>query len=350
MLVELPNGIFLEDHDMRFRFAAAPVLLLVAACSGTDSRNSARDVTDLTSVVPGKSPGAPSDTSTARSSPAAPSTTVPSTPSSSTGPGLSGLALISDDFSQYASTAALQNNISVNIGGTGNGQTSLYGDGHDAQLAELDQSVRYNGHATVKYNAPGGVSNIPGLWAYLPHPLSTMWFRAKIRFSPGFTTTGVLTNSSNAYKLLGWGYADSYGSGRVEITNTTQYQLYYGTLVSGTNTPNSTPAQFGIGGNVTTEWSDGGWYDYIIEYQNTSATTSVARLWMARDGSTPVLRATSTSTSLPGYTMPHIGYVMMGLNFNQVRAPNQSQALWYGQWEVVDGVQHPNPFGLAGNY
>jgi len=228
--------------------------------------------------------------------------------------------------------------------------TSLYGDGHDAQLAELDQSVRYNGHSTLKYNAPGGVSTIPGLWVTLPHPLSTMWLRAKIRFSPGFTTTGVLTNSSNAYKLLGWGYANSYGSGRVEITNTSQYQLYYSTLVSGTNTLSSTPNQFGMGGSVTTEWSDGGWYDYIVEYQTTSPTTSIARLWIAKDGSTPVLRTTSTSTSLSGYTMAQIGYVMLGLNFNQVRAASQSEALWYGQWEVVDGVQHPNPFGLAGNY
>jgi hypothetical protein len=30
-----------------------------------------------------------------------------------------------------------------------------------------------------------------------------------------------------------------------------------------------------------------------------------------------------------------------------VRAPNQTQALWWGEWEVVDGTQHPNPFGVA---
>ncbi len=261
------------------------------------------------------------------------------------------MALISDDYTGYANTAALQNNITVNIGGTGNWQTALYRDGHDANLAELDQAVRYNGHATVKYNAPGGVPNIPGLWVPLPHPLSTMWLRAKIRFSHGFTTTGTLTNSSNAYKLLGWGYAASYGSGRVEITNTSQYQLYYGTLLAdGSNTPTSTPNQFGIGGNIVNEWSDGNWYDYIVEYQTTSPTTSIARLWIAKDGDTPVLRATSTSTSLAGYNMAQIGYVMLGLNFNQVRAAGQTEALWYGQWEVVDGQQHPNPFGLAGNF
>src|SRR6185312_3656332 len=335
-----------EDHQVRFQLAVVPTLLVIAACSAADSSSSARDITDITAVARVKSPGTLSDPPTKHSATPA---TIPST-SSSTGPGLSGLALISDDFSEYANTAALLNNISANIGGTGNWQTALYNDGSNAQLAEIDPSVLYNGHATIKYNFPGGTASHPELWPSLPRPLSTMWLRAKIRFSPGFTTTGVLTNSSNAYKLLGWGYADSYGSGRVEITNTNQYQLYYGTLVSGTNTPNSTPNDFAVGGNITTEWSDGGWYDYIVEYQITSPTTSVARLWMAKDGSTPVLRATSTSTSLSGYTMSHIGYVMLGLNFNQVRTATQSEALWYGEWEVVDGVQHPNPFGLAGNY
>ena len=332
---------------MQFRLAVVPALLVIAACSEADSPNGARDITDITAVARVKSPGTPSDTSTTHSSTSA---TPLSTPSSYAGPGLSGLALISDDFSKYASTAALLNNISSLHGGTGDPRTALYNDGSNAQLAEIDPSVRYNGHATIKYNFPGGTASHPELWPSLPRPLSTMWLRAKIRFSPGFTTTGVLTNSSNAYKLLGWGYADSYGSGRVEITNTTQYQLYYGTLVSGTSTPSSTANQFAIGGNITTEWSDGGWYDYIVEYQNTSATTSVARLWIAKDGSTPVLRATSTSTSLSGYTMSHIGYVMLGLNFNQIRTATQNEAIWYGQWEVVDGVQHPNPFGLAGNY
>jgi hypothetical protein len=261
------------------------------------------------------------------------------------------VALISDDFTKYASTASLQAQISTNIGGTGDGRTVMYNDGYNGQLAEIDDSVRYNGHATMKYNFPGGTSAHPELWPRLPRSLSTMWLRVKIRFSPGFTTTGTLTNSSNAYKLLGWGYSDSYGSGRLEITNTTQYQLYYATQTSSSvSVATSTPAQFSVAGNITTEWSDGGWYDYIIEYKNTSATTSVARLWIAKDGSTPVLRATSTSTSLSGYTMPQVGYVMLGLNFNQIRLPNQVQALWYGQWEVVDGDQHPNPFGLAGNY
>jgi hypothetical protein len=50
-----------------------------------------------------------------------------------------------------------------------------------------------------------------------------------------------------------------------------------------------------------------------------------------------------------GSLMPPLSTITIGLNFNQVRAPNQSQAIWWGEWEVVDGSvsAHPNPFGVA---
>jgi hypothetical protein len=277
-----------------------------------------------------------------------PPSTGSSSPSSSTGPGLSGLALISDDFSGYPNTAALQNRISSNIGGTGDWRTAFYNDGHNAQLASIDPNVQYNGHATLRYDMPGGTASIPELWPSLPRTLSTLWLRAKIRFGRGFTTTGTLTNSSNAYKLLGWGLSGVDGSGRLEITNTTQYDLYWGaTKENGTTVvPNTDP---GGGPQLRTEWSDSQWYDYIIEYQITSPTTAVARFWLAVDGQPPVLQMTRTRTAASGFTMPQANAVMLGLNFNQVRAATQSQQLWYGQWEVVDGVEHPNPFGLSDN-
>ena len=174
-----------------------------------------------------------------------------------------------------------------------------------------------------------------------------MWFRAKVRFSPGFTTTGTLTSSANAYKLLGWGWNMYDGSGRLEISNTNQYQLYWnvqskssGAVIGG--------GVYGIGGNITTEWSDGGWYDYIIEVDYSQGTSGVARIWMAENGGTPVLRATSASTMQGGATLPPINQVMLGMNFNQVRAENQSQSVWFGQWEVIDGSQYANPYGVTG--
>ena len=46
--------------------------------------------------------------------------------------------------------------------------------------------------------------------------------------------------------------------------------------------------------------------------------------------------------------LPGLNSVMLGLNFNQVRAIGQNQAVWYGQWEVVDGSVYTDPFGVAG--
>jgi len=260
---------------------------------------------------------------------------------------LSGLALLSDDFSEYSSTAAFLQQVSVNVGGTGNYLTAMYHDGRNAQLASIDPTVLYNGHATLKYTQPGGTGATPELWVTLPSSIKTMWLRAKIRFSPGYTTTGTLTNSSNAYKLLGWQLAGVNGSGRLEITNTTQYDLYWSaaTYSGATAVPNT---DAGGGPSVATEWQDGGWYDYIIEYTVTSATTGVARAWITRDGQTPRLVMTRNRTAASGYTMPSANGVSLGMNFNQVRTATQNQALWYGQWEVVDGGAHPDPFRVNG--
>lgn len=264
--------------------------------------------------------------------------------SNSTGVGLSGKAFVSDDFRQYSSTTDLFNNISTVAGGGGVWGQALYWDGHNANLATLDQTVLYNGHPTMKYNQPGGSSATPELWVNFANgkTLSTYWFRAKLRFSQGFTTAGTLTNSANAYKLLGFGWSGYNGRGSLEITNTTEYQLY-ADADNGTGT-STVPFQMSVAGSISTEWSDNGWYDYIIEYRVLSSTSAVERVWITKDGQTPVLRST---TNITGSVMPKVSSTMLGLNFNQVRTASQSQALWYGQWEVVDGSQYPNPFGLS---
>ena len=49
---------------------------------------------------------------------------------------------------------------------------------------------------------------------------------------------------------------------------------------------------------------------------------------------------------------PRIGYVMLGMNLNQARSPNQNRALWEEQWGVVECEQHPthsDSLATAGN-
>jgi hypothetical protein len=229
------------------------------------------------------------------------------------------------------------------LGGTGTSNL-LYTDGRNANLASIDESETYNGHHTMKYSQPGGTANSPELWVTMPKSTSHVWVRAHIRFSPGYTTTGTLTNSSNAYKLLGWNYPGVDGSGRLEITNTTQYDFYWGmfykntsTVAGGGNHTNS--------GQISSEWTDGAWYTYIIEIDN-SKPTAVTRFYWARGTDKPVLRGTTTGTMVNGSLVPNIDAFNFGMNFNQVRAANQNQALWYGDWEIVDGNAYSNPFGV----
>jgi len=160
---------------------------------------------------------------------------------------------------------------------------------------------------------------------------------------PRLDNDGTLTNSANAYKVLSWGWSGVDGSGRMEITNTNQYELYENvqsgpSLIGGGN--------YLIAGTVSSEWTDGAWYDYIIEVDH-SVNPAVIRLWRSKDGSAPVYQGQTTERMNSGSPMPPITGISVGLNFNQTRAPSQSQAVWWGQWEVVDGTLHPNPFGLA---
>jgi hypothetical protein len=285
-------------------------------------------------------PSEPTPTKPPVDTPVTPPTT-PTTPPTNPGSGLSGKAFVYDDFRSYSGTSALLANISTVAGGTG-GSGSLYRDGYNAKLAEIDKSVLYNGHQTVKYNQPGGTSASPGLWVSFPSGkrLTKMWFRVKVRFSPGYTTSGVTSGSAKAYKLLGWAWAGADGRATLEITNTNQYVFDWSVTgsASGPYTYKSDP-------KISTEWSDGQWYDYIICYEQTSSTTIRQRWWLAKDGQTPQLKADIKATMRSG-TVPPVNRVMLGLNFNQTRASGQNQALWIGQWEVVDGNEHSNPFGL----
>jgi hypothetical protein len=333
--------------NIRVTAVLAALLLTSAACAGTDAGITEPGVTAQTAIDASQkkaaalkrrliTPTASADTGTFTKS----STSTQS--STSTGPGLSGLAIVSDDFTRYSSTANLLSYITVNAGGTGAWNNSFYSSGIAANLIQLDSTVLYNGHATMKYNQPGGVGSTPQLWVSFP-ARTHIWYRVKVRFSPGFTTAGTLANTSNAYKLLSWGWSTANGSGRIEITNTTQYQLYEnvqngGTLLGGGN--------FLMAGNISTEWSDGGWYDYIVEVDH-SQPVGVIRLWRAKDGQTPVYMGQEPEQMTDGSSMPLLTNISVGLNFNRIRAPNQNQALWWGEWEVVDGTQHPNPFGVA---
>jgi hypothetical protein len=326
------------------------LLLLSAACAGTDSAGTAPDITGLTAARVGTS-----DTSGFSAVTKPPEQVQASSPAGS-GPGLSGKAFLWDDYRNYRSTSDFQLMISRNLGGRGDPHTSIYNDGVNAGMAALDDTILYNGHPTVKYNQPGGTSATPELWVSFPQPLTRFWFRAKVRFSQGFTTDGVTPNYGKGYKLFGWGWRGNNGRGSIELGNVSQYYIVWGVTPDGSNTAYGSAPDVTAMRPASAEWQTGltaqtrqndNWYDYIVLYEQTSSTSVRERWWLARDGEQPVLQGDNVGHMTTGQ-VPAADRFMMGMNFNQQRAQNQNQALWYGQWELVNGEQHANPFGLPG--
>lgn len=222
---------------------------------------------------------------------------------------------------------------------------ALYNDGWNANLASIDQSVTFDGHQTMRYDMPGGMAAVPGLWATFPNgqTLTKMWFRVTVRFSPGFTTLGTTPNVANAYKFLGWAWAGTDGRGSLEFTNIHDYAFVWGVATrDGSRTAVSAPQPTS---SVGTEWSDGRWYDYVIYYEQTSPTTTRTRWWMGPTGGPLQARQINTGTMQTGM-VPPANRIMLGMNFNSQRPPGAGESLWYGRWEVIDGTAHPDPFHL----
>jgi hypothetical protein len=267
---------------------------------------------------------------------AATTTTTP--PPTTTVPTGSYKTVIADDFTSYSGTAALMANVGVG---------KLYNDGVNQSYASIDPTVTFNGHQTMKYNQPGGVSTTPELWPSLPTQMSNVWLHAVIRFSPGWTTKGILTNGTdNSYKILAMGWSAYDARAGFQFDNTSAYHIFTNAVTRTGQT--AMPAVYGMAGSATTEWQDGAWYDYYLNYEVLTPTTTRYRLFKSRWGQTPVLVATVNNTVNSGYAAPLVGSVMLGQNFNQVRAATQNQAIWYGKWEVVDGKAYVNPFGIPG--
>ncbi len=254
-----------------------------------------------------------------------------SAPTSSGSTSILTRALVSDDFAGYTSDAGL---------------LSAYTVEYAPELVHLDTQVRYAGHPTMRYDQPGGSSATPQVHVALPQTLTNLWYRAKIRFSPGWSTKGSRppSETAEAYKLFGIGWAGYDGRFTFDYTNTSQYE-------TSINIKNRATGAFpilvyGTAGMVHNEWTDGGWYDFIVHLWQPTPTSYRAEMWIAADGQVPQLRGTLAGTMNNGEPAPGMNRIMLGLNFNDTRYPDQSQSLWYGEWQVIDGLAHPNPFNL----
>ncbi len=251
-----------------------------------------------------------------------------------------------DDFTQYSGTGGLQSSI--------NAQT-LYNDNANTNLVSLDNVVTFAGHPSMMYTFPGGSSAAPQLAAPIK-PLADMWLRYTVRWSAGFTTTGILNgtvtaanptgaSTSNAYKFVFFAFNEYDGRSGVELTNTSDYISFLGYTPRGAN-PIFVTGSPGYR-RVVQEWSDQKWYDYVLHYVKTGPQTSTMKFWIVRPGTAPELVSSASLTSTSAqYPTPMAAKIILGRNFNQTRAVNSPVYLWVGRWEVYDGSVNPSPFGF----
>ena len=185
----------------------------------------------------------------------------------------------------------------------------------------------------------------------MPSPLNRFWFRFFVRFSPLFTTASPYPNgAANSYKLAFIGWQNYNGRSEVEYTNTTQYFPGFDFGVSATCTNVLMPNSPSNWGSVTTEWSNGEWWEMIMYYQKTSTDDAQHRWWRREYTSSGTI--VNNAYTYIGTTRqncdnptPAAESIVLGANKNKVT--QTTQYIYWGPWEVVDGSVYPNPWGVG---
>ncbi|HET6232064.1 MAG TPA: hypothetical protein VFE05_18465 [Longimicrobiaceae bacterium] len=183
-------------------------------------------------------------------------------------------------------------------------------------------------------------------------PLDDMWLRWKMRFEPGWTTSGPdPAGSADSYKLAFFQWEGFDGRGELQFSNGTDYVTGVGVQERGgaylpyleMPLPGSAP-DFG---RVTTEWTDGEWWEYAIHYRKTGERSAVFQYWrrrLTRGGRIDPGGWTYHGMEMRGSPTPRVAKVELGANKNK-NNPRDLHLFW-GPWEVVDGSRHPDPFAL----
>ncbi len=184
--------------------------------------------------------------------------------------------------------------------------------------------------------------------------LDHIWYRFKMRWSPGWTTASPFpAGHANSYKLAFWYWESGFeGRGQIEISNTDQYLAGMGVRdpVAGQwlrygerSLPGSAP-DFG---RITSEWKDGEWWEYVIHYHKTGPTTARNEFWRRRLTSKGAVAPGAwiyVGSEFSGATTPRTTGIALGETKNKSN-PSTMHIDW-GPWEVVDGNEFPDPFGL----
>ena len=190
----------------------------------------------------------------------------------------------------------------------------------------------------------------PKMTARLPRPLERMWFRWRMRYSPGWTTEGPNPpGHANSYKVAFWLWEGYDGRGQVEISNTDEYVLGIGAARGGTWLPYRTRHLPGHRdwGRVTTEWTGADWWEFVVFYDRTGPRSARQHWWkrrLTRGAAVDPGTWDYAGVEIDGAPTPLVRAVTLGAVRNK-STPRPMHIDW-GPWEVVDGAAYPNPFGV----
>ena len=197
----------------------------------------------------------------------------------------------------------------------------------------------------------GGPGSSPRLKKTLPSPQEGIWYRFRMKYSQGWSSAGPdPAGHANSYKIAFWTWEGYDGRGEVLLTNTFDYGTGVGVLGSSgylnyseTALPNSAP-NFG---RITTEWTDGEWYEFVILYQKTGANSARHAYWRRRLTTAGRISPGAWvfhGLSIAGAVTPRVTSVELGANRNK-NNPSTMYIYW-GPWEVVAARGTENPFGV----
>jgi hypothetical protein len=198
----------------------------------------------------------------------------------------------------------------------------------------------------------GSPGSSPRMAKRLPAPLSDLWLRWKVRFTPGWTTHGPdPAGAADSYKLAFFTWDGPDGRGELQFSNGTDY-------ITGVSVRDPTggyypftetllPGASASFGQVTTEWTDGEWWEYVIHYRVTAPEAARFQYWRRRLTERGRVQPGPWSyhgMEMRGWPVPRVAKVELGANKNKSNPRDLS--LSWGPWEVVDGTRYPYPFGV----
>ena len=183
-------------------------------------------------------------------------------------------------------------------------------------------------------------------------PLDKMWYRWRVKFVPGWTTVGVSPSpSDNSYKIAFWTWHNFGGRAGIDYANTSGYLLEWGVRDNaGTQMRYTESVLSGSApdfGRVNTEWTDNQWYEFVVYYEKTGATSARQYYWRRKLTENNVVVNNSWlfyGLSETGNTTPQAAAIELGINKN--RNNTSDMYLMWGPWEVVDGSRYPNPWNM----